>query len=119
MVRLAFVFSILLAACTTSPSAPNLSEQERAGYQVFMSSCAACHAVEGDTRIVGPSLAGIATTASTRVDGLDAEAYIRQSILEPSAYINEGYQDIMPPALGQSLSSEQLDSLVAFLLTLH
>jgi mono/diheme cytochrome c family protein len=119
MVRLALVFSIFLAACATAPSASDLSEQEQAGYQVFMSSCAACHAVEGDTRIVGPSLASIATSGATRVDGLDAEAYIRQSILEPSAYINEGYQDIMPPALGQSLSSDQLDSLVTFLLTLH
>jgi mono/diheme cytochrome c family protein len=110
---------MLLAACTTAPATTNLSEQEQAGYQIFASSCASCHVVSGDTRIVGPSLAGIATTAATRVDGMDAEAYIRQSILDPGVYVNEGYQDIMPAALGQSLSSEQLDSLVAYLLTLH
>lgn len=118
MVRLILVLSLLLAACASQPVF-DLSEPEQAGRQIFASGCASCHAISGDTRIVGPSLDGIATTAATRVAGLDAEAYIRQSILDPSAYINEGYQDIMPAALGLSLSPEQLDSLVAFLLTLH
>jgi mono/diheme cytochrome c family protein len=118
MVRLLFILSLLLASCASQPTT-DLSDTDQVGYQVFISSCASCHAISGDTRIVGPSLDGIATTASTRVVGMDAEAYIRQAILEPSAFINEGYQDIMPAALAQSLSSEELDSLVAFLLILH
>lgn len=117
MVRILIVLGFLLAGCAAAPS--DLSETEQAGYKIFTSSCASCHATSGDTSIVGPSLAGIATAAGTRVVGLDAEAYLRQSILQPSAFVNEGYQDIMPAAIGQALTPEQLDALVAFLLTLH
>ncbi|MCW5876531.1 MAG: cytochrome c [Anaerolineales bacterium] len=109
----------MLAACGTPPPAAELSPLEKDGRALFARHCAACHSISGDTVIVGPPLAGIAQTAGGRVPGLDAAAYLEQSILEPGAYIVEGYADLMPPALAQLLRPEELRAIVAYMLTLE
>jgi hypothetical protein len=63
---------------------------------------------------VGPDLTALADRAGTRVAGLDARAYVRQSIREPGAYRVAGYTALMPDL---RLSDEQIDSLTAFLLS--
>lgn len=122
MVKRKFILlalSVFLASCATQPSGtPTLTQQENQGSQLFTVYCAACHSTVGDTIIVGPSLAGVATRAETRVAGLDGRAYLEQSILDPSAYVNEGFKDLMPKNWGEVLNDEELDSLIAFLLTL-
>ncbi len=105
-----FTVSIVLTAC--SSSTPN-------GPQLFTLYCSSCHATSGDAVIVGPSLAGIATRAQTRVAGMDADAYIRQSILQPRAFVVPGFKDLMPKTWGQVLSDKELDALITFLLTLN
>jgi hypothetical protein len=61
----------------------------------------------------------VATRAATRIPGLTAEEYIRQSILEPDAYVVEGFPARqMLQNFDEILKNEQLDDLVAFLLTL-
>jgi coenzyme F420-reducing hydrogenase delta subunit/NAD-dependent dihydropyrimidine dehydrogenase PreA subunit len=98
----------------------------RAGERLFAEAavgtnagCRICHSLRPGVKLVGPSLAGVATRAETRVPGLPAEAYLRQSILTPDAYVVEGYPaGQMLPDLGKALLPEQLDDLVAFLLTL-
>ncbi len=87
------------------------------GKQVFQQECAICHATVPETIIRGPSLAGIASRASTRVVGLDARGYLYTSILNPSAYLVEGFQDLMPADLGKRLTGPELDAVVAYLLT--
>lgn len=99
----------------STPSDPVAAE----GQRVFNKNCATCHAVTGNTIIVGPSLAGIATRASTRVEGLSAADYIQFSILKPDAYIVEGFSNLMPTTFGTTLSGEQLDALTAYLMTLE
>jgi hypothetical protein len=48
---------------------------------------------------------------------MTAEEYITQSILDPNAFVVEGFQpDLMPKDFGEKLSDEQLADLVAFLL---
>ena len=69
--------------------------------------------------IVGPSLAGIAERAPTRVDGLTAQEYVEISIVRPDAYLVEGFDDVMPANLGKKLTGDELDALVAYLLTLE
>ena len=82
-------------------------------------SCRICHSLEPDVVLVGPSFAGIATRAATRVPGMSAEEYIRQSILDPDAYVVEGFQPGMePPNFAEILTEQQIDDLVAFLMTL-
>jgi hypothetical protein len=51
------------------------------------------------------------------VSGLDARAYIEQSILEPGAYINEDFQNLMPNTYANSITDEDLESLIAYLMT--
>jgi mono/diheme cytochrome c family protein len=109
---------LALAACTSGPSGPSLSPEEREGQRLFQQTCAACHTASGTTVVVGPPLAGIATLAETRVAGVDAYSYLKESILHPNAFINEGFTDIMPKNFGQILSPDQIESLIAFLLTL-
>ena len=89
------------------------------GQMVFTKNCAACHATTGDTLIVGPSLAGIASRAATRVEGQSAEEYIQLSILRPGEHIVEGFSDLMPSNFGTTLTGEQLDALVVYLMTLE
>jgi cytochrome c oxidase subunit 2 len=72
--------------------------------------CGSCH-----------TLADAGTTATTGPDldkGLKGKdpAFIKQSILQPSAEITPGYQDgIMPNNFGDTLSPEQVDALVQYL----
>lgn len=81
--------------------------------------CRICHSLQPEVRIVGPSLAGVASRAATRIPGLSAEAYLRESILAPDAYVVAGYPaGQMLPDLGKTLTPEQIEDLVAFMLTL-
>ncbi len=81
--------------------------------------CSRCHGMTGDTVIVGPSLAGIATRGRERIQGMDAEGYIRNSIEDPTAYTVQGFSEgLMPLDLKDQLSEEELEALVAYLLTL-
>lgn len=82
--------------------------------------CQVCHSLKPDVQLVGPSLAGVATRAETRVPGMPAEEYLMQSLVKPDAYVVAGFQPgQMRPDLAEALTQQQLDDLVAFLLTLH
>jgi len=112
---------MLMAACgseTPIEPTPNLDPLAAKGKQIFNQNCATCHALSPDTIIVGPSLAGIASRAGSRLPDTDARQYLELSILKPDAYIVQGFSDTMPKDLGKKLTGEELDALVAFLLTL-
>jgi hypothetical protein len=112
---------ISLAAClpavpaTSTPTPDPFIVQ---GKNVFNARCATCHALVPETIIIGPSLAHIATVAETRVPGQSAEEYIQLSVMRPGDYVVEGYNNIMVTNLAKELTSEELNALVAFLLTL-
>jgi mono/diheme cytochrome c family protein len=81
--------------------------------------CSTCHSLEEGVTIVGPSLAGVGSLAGEQVSGLSAEEYLRQSILEPNAHLVEGFSaNIMPLVWSDVLTEEQVDDLIAFLMTL-
>lgn len=82
-------------------------------------SCILCHAVSGQGGTRGPDLEGVATRAGERVTGLTAEEYLRQSILEPTAFIVDPFDPIMPPNLINVVGEENFDDLIAFLMTLE
>lgn len=106
---------LILAACALGSP---LTDSEQLGQRLFLQNCDACHATAGDAIIVGPSLAGVAARAQTRVASLDARAYLEQSITDPSAYLNPGFSDVMPKSFGSFFSAEELDALVGYLMTL-
>lgn len=86
------------------------------GQGVFQQAgCIGCHTITGiSSGTIGPNLNQIGSTAATRKAGMSAEAYIRESIQNPSAFVVPGFANQMPPGLA---SGENLDHLVAFLLT--
>lgn len=79
--------------------------------------CARCHTLDGSEKEGGPTLHGISTSGAERMPGLSAEEYILQSLLDPHAYIVEGYDVSMSSFLAYLLSPEEINGLVAFLLT--
>ncbi|RMH00367.1 MAG: cytochrome c [Chloroflexi bacterium] len=120
---LLILLAIVVAACggTAEPppptATPTLDPQAAMGKQVFTRECGSCHSLSPDTVIVGPSLAGISRRAASRVPGQDARVYIMTSILRPGDYVVEGYDDLMPANFGKKLTGEEVDALVAFLMT--
>ena len=113
---------LFLAACggetEAAPPTPTLSPQAQLGKQVFSRNCGSCHSTTPDTIIVGPSLAGVATRAETRVDGFDAYTYLITSVMQPDAYLVQGFENLMPNNLSKQLTGEELDAVVAYLQTL-
>ena len=102
------------------PPTPTLPPLAAQGSQVFERTCSTCHSAAPDMIVVGPSLAGIATRGGTRIDGMDAEAYIRDSIMNPSAYTVDGFREgLMPEAVFESLSPEEFEAVVHYLMTLQ
>ncbi len=90
------------------------------GKALFSIHCAACHSIEVDVVIVGPSLAGISTVATSLVADLDAETYLSRSILYPDNFVVDGYESgTMQQNFASTLTSEEVDNLVAYLLTIQ
>ena len=78
--------------------------------------CAACHTFTpaGTTGKVGPSLDHLKEAAAKAGQPLDA--YVRQSIEDPDAYITPGYaKGVMSGSCCKQLSSNQVDQLVHYL----
>ncbi len=90
----------------------DLFESRRAG-------CTTCHSVEAGDDEVGPSLHGVGSVAGERVEGLDAALYLRTSILLPDQYVVDGYRPgQMLTIYRERFDDDELDALVAYLLTL-
>jgi cytochrome c553 len=83
--------------------------------------CSDCHSLDGTenetSSYVSPSWLGISEVADSRVPGLSAKEYLWESIVDPGAYIVDGYTDDMPKSFALLLSEEDIASLVAFILT--
>lgn len=121
------VFILLLSGCdaSSSTSAPIDGDAER-GAQLFAEGqdaappCSSCHHIAAGQFgfSIGPNLADIGERAVTQVEGLEAEAYLRQSILEPGHHIVSGYRDIMYPDYAKHFTRKDVQDLIAYLLTL-
>lgn len=82
--------------------------------------CTACHSLEKDVRLVGPSWYGVGADAGERVEGQSPGLYLYASIIEPNVYLNEGYiAGLMPQTYKDVFSSEQIGDIIAYLLTLQ
>jgi nitric oxide reductase subunit C len=124
-----------LAGAIGGPPAPAASNEPVAlGQSLFRAAppgCFSCHSTAPGVTLVGPSLADIGTTAAQRVKdpsyhgkATDGASYIRESIIEPDAYVvpgptySTGGHSLMPPGFNTSLTPQQLDQLIAYLTTL-
>lgn len=87
-------------------------------------SCAVCHSTDTNMRLIGPGLLDIGEIAATRIDGMSAEDYLRESILHPDNYIVEDENGVpypaglMPQTYADVWTDEQVEDLIAYLLGL-
>lgn len=80
--------------------------------------CITCHSLEPGVVVVGPSQADVGSRAETAVEGMSAEEYLRESIVDPNAHLAEGFAaDLMHQTYGEELTNTQINDLVAFMLT--
>lgn len=93
------------------------------GNEVIKMNCAGCHSLDGTIietasgSVKVPSLQGISEHAGERIPGISAVDYLRESILQPEAYIVEGYKDQMERGYKYGFSEKEVNDLIAFLLT--
>ena len=94
----------------------------KAGQDLFYGkgTCALCHEI-GKKGERCPDLAGVGERAETRFKeerykgkATSGAEYLVESLMEPTAYVVEGYQPSMPP-VGRQLSDLELVAVVAFL----
>ena len=110
--RIALATAILSLAVATWPDPP-ASEPDGA-FIVATAGCAERHTlIEGAARGIGPDLTRLTEVAPDRVDGLTAEAYVRQSMREPAAFVVDGYPPLIPAI---DLAEHEVDAVVQFLL---
>jgi mono/diheme cytochrome c family protein len=113
---LLLVMAMALAAC--GGGGASADDPAAAGKELFATTvigtqagCSTCHSLDEGTVIVGPSMAGVGARLS--------EAELRESILDPNAVLVDDFPaDTMPPVWADELSDEQVDQLVAYLLSL-
>lgn len=114
------MLAVFLSACTGQAAAALETDiRVAAGERLFTVYCSACHSTVPDAVVVGPSLAGIASRAETRIAGMDARSYIQQSIVDPQAYLVESYKNFMPPNFADTLENDEIEALIAYLFTLE
>ncbi len=108
-------FSTTTPVSTGDQSAPSGSDDAVAsgpdianGKSKFTSlGCGGCHTT-GTNKLVGPGLAGVNSKG---------DDYIRESIVDPSAVIVDGFSDLMPKSFAD-LKDSDVEDLVAYLKTL-
>ncbi len=80
--------------------------------------CAACHTVD-TTAPPGrcPDLTDIGVNAATRVPGMDAKAYLIESMYQPANFLVPGYGKIMPEVWKApiNLSKLEIEAVIAYL----
>ena len=87
-----------------------------AGAAVFaQNGCGSCHALEeaSATGTTGPSLEELPEQAERA--GKPLEDFIRESIVEPDAYVEDGFTAGVMPKTYATLPDEQIDALVQYL----
>jgi len=80
--------------------------------------CFLCHVVETSGGTRGPDLTHVATVVETRRQGMSARDYLKESLVNPGAYVVPTFDNIMPP-FGDRLSPEQLEDTLAYLMSLR
>lgn len=117
------VLVLVVAACGGSDATEgDFDGEELFGQSVLEGNagCITCHSLQPDRVLVGPSMAGIASRAGSREPAVAAADYIRKSILNPAAYVVDGFAEgQMLDVWEESLSPVQVDALVEYLLTLE
>jgi hypothetical protein len=117
------------ATTATSDTAAVAAVPELAAVEpiVIKAACIGCHVIPGIPAAVGqvgPDLSNIGVDGASRIPGYTAEQYIRESLLNPNAFIapecpaGPCLPNLMVQNLGDTLTAEEIDTLVAYLASL-
>jgi len=105
------------AAFTSTVVAPG-GQPADPGYRLLdAKECLSCHSVDGSEGI-GPTLKGILGRTEKMTDGSTVTvepAYLRESIVNPSAKIVQGYDDLMTKT---ELTDEEVEEMIEYIETL-
>ncbi len=110
--------ALVLAACGGGGGEATGGDAAAAGEALFaetvigvQAGCSTCHSLDEGVTIVGPSMYAVGSRLSADE--------IRESILDPNAVLVDGFPaNTMPAVWADELNDEQVDQLVAYLLTL-
>jgi mono/diheme cytochrome c family protein len=82
--------------------------------------CRGCHSDDPAVAMTGPSWNNLADHAANRVPGMSPANYIYTSITNPGSYVVPNFPSgVMPQVYGETIPTEDLANLVAYLLTHH
>jgi len=129
------LLSLVLAACGGGGGGQAPAGNADNGKALFAKSaigksgapgCATCHSLEPGKTLVGPSLAGMATDAAGafkedeyKGKAKSAQEWLREQIVDPNSETVEGFQpNIMPQNYSKDLAEQEINDLVAYMLTL-
>ena len=119
---LTVALAVVLAGATVTvfrtPSGQVPTPTSEAGALLFQAKgCTGCHTIVGVAEFasIGPDLTQLPEVASQRIAGMNARAYVTQSIRDPQAFTVQGFPAGVMPNF--ELSDAEVESLVAFLLT--
>jgi cytochrome c oxidase subunit 2 len=83
--------------------------------------CAACHSIDGSA-VVGPTWKGLYGKQETLTDGTAVavdDAYLIRSVIDPNAQVVQGFKPgIMPQTLGEQLTQDQINDVIAYIKSL-
>jgi cytochrome c oxidase subunit 2 len=100
----------------------NLTDAECGQRWAATYGCTACHSINGDEG-VGPTWVGLFGHEVPLADGSTVvadEAYLHQSIVDPNALIVAGFQPgVMPQDFAERLTEEQIQQIIAFIMSLQ
>lgn len=113
---------VIIASSLTgsgSTAAPPATDSPGGGDQPPAASvaCLACHTSDG-TDSVGPTWLGLAGSDRDLESGetvVADDAYLRESIVDPSAKIVAGFSPIMPEGYEDQLSEEEINELISYI----
>ena len=117
---LTIVAFVLAAACSPSANQDTQALLELGKSLTIQKGCVACHSTDG-SRIVGPTFLGLYGSQVAFEDGSTGkadEAYLRQSIVDPTAKIVSDYDALMPQDFGSRLTEEEISALIQYIKSL-
>jgi cytochrome c oxidase subunit 2 len=108
------------STATTDPITVDPDAAVRGEIIAGRTGCLACHTVDG-TPGSGPTWKGLAGSSRPLVSGetvIADDAYLTNSIVDPGSQVVLGFDNIMPPDYGESLTDQELGDLVEFIKSL-
>ena len=104
-------FTKFIANKGTTSGPPGLAVFQKNG-------CSSCHTLKaaGATGTIGPDLDKLVQYAK-QAHRSSLDAFIRESIVSPAAYLQPGYNDLMPHTFKSQIPPAELDQLVQYLVS--